>query len=98
MSGHRDIPVGHEPAAAAALDGFLAAIDRLTLHRQYTVITYPDGSEILLDRYADGTCSVAVREHRSDTWSPPVPVTVVDGTDPDHQSGSLSISAEAGVE
>lgn len=52
--------------------------------RKYTRIILDSGSEFLLDRYDDGTASLSLRQHRSDTWSPPFRVAAVeDGTDPE---------------
>lgn len=52
--------------------------------RHYTRIILGSGSEFLLDRYDDGTASLSLRQHRSDTWSPPFTVLAVEeGTDPE---------------
>lgn len=40
-----------------------------------------NGGQMLLDIYPDGTATVATRSHPSETWSPPVPVTVTEGVD-----------------
>lgn len=47
-------------------------------HRTFLVLELPERHLLLIDRYSDGTTTVAEKHAGDRTWGPPISVTVVE--------------------